>query len=89
MKSLSEQMQDLSARAKKAEDDAATARSEARTQVQARSEQLQADAAARKAQVDAAAASAKDEIAKRWANLQALMMSLSGGRRKSSRNCDG
>jgi len=65
MKPLSEQLQDLSERAKKAEDDAAAARSEERTKVQARTEQLQADATARKAELDASAASAKDEIAKR------------------------
>ena len=48
MKPLSEQLKDLSDRAKKAEDDAAAARTEARSKVQARTDQLQADAAERK-----------------------------------------
>jgi hypothetical protein len=38
MKPLSEQLKDLSERAKKAEDDAAAARSEARADIQARSQ---------------------------------------------------
>jgi hypothetical protein len=48
MKPLSEQLKDLSVRAEKAED-AAAARSEARAEVQARSQKLQTDVAQRKA----------------------------------------
>ena len=70
MKPLSEQLADLSARAKKAEDDEATARKEGRAKVQARADQLQAETAARAAKVDAAVASAKDAAVGRWTSLQ-------------------
>jgi hypothetical protein len=70
MKPLSQQLEDLSARAKKAEDDAAAARKEARTSIQARVDKLQADTAARTTRVDAAAASAKDAAVGRWTTLQ-------------------
>jgi pimeloyl-ACP methyl ester carboxylesterase len=70
MKPLSEQLSDLSARAKKAEDDAATARKEERAKIQARVDQLQADMAARATQVDAAAAAAKDAGVGQWHTLQ-------------------
>ena len=43
MKPISEQLADLSARAKKAEDDAAAARHEARDKIQERVDQLEAD----------------------------------------------
>ena len=70
MKPLSEQLADLSARAKKAEDSAAAARTEAREAIQARVDKLQADASTRRAQVDASAASAQDAVAGRWTALQ-------------------
>ena len=70
MKPLSEQLAALSVRAKKAEDDAAAARKEARATVQARLDKLQTDSSARVAQMDAAAASAKDAAVGQWTTLQ-------------------
>ena len=70
MKPLSEQLSDLSVRAKKAEDDAAAARKEARAKVQARVDKLQADTTARVSKMDTAAASAKDKAVGQWTALQ-------------------
>src|SRR5690349_19312121 len=70
VKSLSEQLADLSARAKKAEDDAAAARKEARSEVQKRVDKLDANAAARSAQVSADATQSKDTVEGQWADLQ-------------------
>jgi hypothetical protein len=66
MKSLSDQMADLSTHAKEAEDSAAAARTKARDAIQARVEKLQADASARGARMDAAATSTKDAAVARW-----------------------
>ena len=65
MKPLSEQLEDLSVRAKKAEDDAAAAQKEAHAAIQARVDKLQADTATRMA-----TASAKDAAIGRWTTLQ-------------------
>ncbi|HEV2459995.1 MAG TPA: hypothetical protein VGS80_16685, partial [Ktedonobacterales bacterium] len=70
MKPLSEQLADLSMRAKKAEDDAAAARKEAHAAIEARVDKLQADTAARAAQMTAATAAAKDATVARWTTLQ-------------------
>lgn len=70
VKPLSEQLADLSARAKKAEDDAAAARTEARTAIQDRANKLEADAAARRARVDAAATQAKGTVEGQWNDLR-------------------
>ena len=70
MKPLSQQLADLSVRAKKAEDDAAAARTEAREKIQARVDKLQADTTARVSKVDAAAAAAKDAAVGQWTALQ-------------------
>lgn len=70
MKPLSEQLADLAARAKRAEDDAAAAQTEARAKVQARIDQLKADAATRTAEMNAQAASKKDAAAQHWAAMQ-------------------
>jgi hypothetical protein len=70
MKPLSEQLTELSARAKQAEDSATAARTEDREAVQARVDQLQADASARGARVHADAAAAKDTVTGRWTALQ-------------------
>ena len=70
MKPLSEQLADLSVRAKKAEDDAKAARTEEHAKIQARVEKLHAASAARAAKVDAAAASAKDTAVGQWTKLQ-------------------
>ena len=70
MKPLSEQLADLSARAKKAEDDAAAARTEQRAKVQDRVDKLQADTAARTAKVTAAGMAAKDAVVGQWQTLQ-------------------
>ncbi|HEV2457109.1 MAG TPA: hypothetical protein VGS80_02000 [Ktedonobacterales bacterium] len=70
MKPLSEQLEDLSVRAKKAEDDAAAAQKEAHAAIQARVDKLQADTATRMATVAAATASAKDAAIGRWTTLQ-------------------
>src|SRR5690349_741930 len=59
MKPLSDQLEDLSKRAKKAEEDSAAAQTEARTEVQTRIDQLKADAATRTAEIKAATASTK------------------------------
>src|SRR5262245_47883359 len=71
MKPRSEQLADLSARAKKAEDAATAARNETRDAVQARVEKLQADADARTARVEQATTSAQDKVAGQWASMQA------------------
>lgn len=70
MKPLSEQLADLSVRAKKAEDDAAAARKEAHAAIEARVDKLQADTAARAVAVTAAARAAKDTTVGRWKTLQ-------------------
>jgi hypothetical protein len=70
MKPLSEQLKDLSIHAKKAEDDAAAARTEQRAAIQARVDKLHADTTARVAQVDAAAASTKDAVVGQWTTMQ-------------------
>jgi hypothetical protein len=66
MKPLSEQMSDLSAHAKEAEDSAAAARAKGRDAVQARVDKLEADASARGARMDAAATSTKDAAVGQW-----------------------
>jgi hypothetical protein len=73
MKPLSEQLADLSARAKKAEDDAAAARKEARATIQARVEKLEADATTRSTKMKQSATQAKDTLAVQWADLQTTM----------------
>ena len=70
MKPLSEQLANLSARAKKAEDDEAAARKEERAKIQSRVNKLQADTAARVAKVDMAATKAMDAAVARWTTLQ-------------------
>ena len=70
MKPLSEQLEDLSKRAKKAEEDSAAAQTEARTKVQTRIDELKADAATRTAKIKAEAESTKETAAERWAALQ-------------------
>jgi hypothetical protein len=70
MKPLSEQLADLSARAKKAEDDAAASRTEQRAKIQDRVDKLQADTAARTAKVTAAGVAAKDAVVGQWQTLQ-------------------
>src|SRR5689334_13741926 len=73
MKPLSEQLADLSARAKKAEDDAVAARQEARDKVEERVDKLEADAQRRATQVNATVAQAKDTVKGQWADLQTTM----------------
>jgi uncharacterized protein YicC (UPF0701 family) len=70
MKPLSEQLEDLSKRAKQAEDHSAAAQTEARAEVQTRIDQLKSDAATRTTEIKAATASTKATAAKRWAALQ-------------------
>jgi hypothetical protein len=70
LNTLSEQLTELSARAKKAEDDAAAARAEQRAKIQARVDKLQADTAMRTAKVAAAGAGAKDQAVMQWHTLQ-------------------
>jgi hypothetical protein len=71
VKPLSEQLADLSARAKKAEEDAAAARKEARDKVEERVDKLERDAQTRAAQVKVATTQAKDTVGGQWADLQA------------------
>lgn len=70
MKPLSEQLADLSTRAKKAEDDAAAAKSETKAKVQSRMEQLQIERADRKAKLHDDVAVAKDTVTEHWSALQ-------------------
>jgi ribulose 1,5-bisphosphate carboxylase large subunit-like protein len=70
MKPLSQQLSDLSVRAKKAEADVTTAKTEEHSKIEARVQKLHADAAARTAKVDAAAAAAKDKTVEQWTTLQ-------------------
>jgi hypothetical protein len=74
MKPISEQLADLSARAKKAENDEAAARTEERAKIRARVDKLQADVSARTAKVDVAATAAKDAPVSRWSTLQKQVM---------------
>lgn len=70
MKPLSEQLAELSARAKKAEDDAAAAQTEQRAKIKVRAEKLQADADARAAQVATDVKAAKDTTVAQWHTMQ-------------------
>jgi hypothetical protein len=69
MKPLSEQLQDLSVRAKKAEDDEAAARKEARAKIQARADKLKTETNKRNAKVEAAAVSTKEKTQEQWSSL--------------------
>ncbi len=70
MKPLSEQLAELSARAKKAEEDAAVAQTEQRAKIKARAEKLQADADARAAKVTSDVKVAKDSATAQWHTMQ-------------------
>jgi ribulose 1,5-bisphosphate carboxylase large subunit-like protein len=70
MKPLSEQLSDLSIRAKKAETDATTAKTEAHSKIEARVQKLHTDADARTAKMEAAATAAKDKTVEQWTTLQ-------------------
>jgi hypothetical protein len=69
VKPLSEQLADLSKRAKKAEDDAAAAKTQASAQIQQRQEEIKADAARRKASLDQSISNAQDEVVSTWTGL--------------------
>jgi hypothetical protein len=70
VKPLSEQLSDLSVRAKKAETDTAAAKTEEHAKIEARIQKLQSDATARKAKMDTAATAAKDKTVEQWTTLQ-------------------
>jgi hypothetical protein len=69
VKPASEQLADLSARAKKAEDEAAAARQKASADIQRREEQIKADAAKRKASLDQSMSKAQDTVVATWTGL--------------------
>jgi hypothetical protein len=71
MKPLSEQLADMSARAKTAEDNIAAAKKEAREKVVARREQTRAAAAAAVARVENDIRSAGEDVAGQWQALKA------------------
>jgi hypothetical protein len=75
VKPVSEQLSDLSVRAKKAEDDAAAAKSQASAQIQQRQEEIKADAARRKASMDQGISNAQDEVVSTWTGLSTQVQS--------------
>jgi hypothetical protein len=74
-KPVSEQLADLSVRAKKAEDEAAAAKSKAAAQIQQREEQIKADAAKRKASLDQSISNAQDTVVSTWNGLTTRVQS--------------
>jgi len=75
VKPLSEQLADMSARAKKAEDNIAAAKKETQDKVVARREQIRASAAAAVNQVDKDIKTAGDAVAGQWNALKAKVSS--------------
>jgi hypothetical protein len=75
VKPVSEQLSDLSVRAKKAEDAAAAAKQEDAAKVQQREDQIKADAARRKASAQQHASAAEDSVASDWAKVSARAQS--------------
>jgi hypothetical protein len=69
VKPVSEQLSDLSVRAKKAEDDAAAAKNQASAQIQQRQEEIKVDAARRKEDLDRSISNAEDTIVSTWTGL--------------------
>lgn len=69
VKPLSEQLADLSVRAKKAEDAFAAAKQEGSAKLHEREEEIKADAAERKASAQEHAAEAKDSVSAAWTGL--------------------
>jgi hypothetical protein len=66
---LSEQLADLSKRAKKAEDDYAAAKQAGAEKIQAREDQISADAIARKAKFDQGVTTAESNVAAAWTDM--------------------
>jgi hypothetical protein len=73
MKTLSESLSDLSAKAKAAEDAAAAAREEGREKLEARLADLRSSAERRQAQLEQAATEAKDSATSRWNELRSAV----------------
>jgi hypothetical protein len=71
VKRLSEQLADLSVRAKKAEDMAAVAEKEARDKIEARREEAHAAAVAATEKIDQQVKSVKDSASRNWSALKA------------------
>jgi hypothetical protein len=69
VKPVSEQLSDLSVRAKKAEDAAAAAKKEGAEKAQQREDEIKAAAAQRKADAQQKAAEAKDSVAAAWTDI--------------------
>jgi hypothetical protein len=74
-KPVSEQLGDLSVRAKKAEDEAAAAKTKAAAQIQQREDQIKADAAKRKANMDQSISNAQDTVVSTWDGLTTRVQS--------------
>jgi hypothetical protein len=74
-KPVSEQLSDLSVRAKKAEDEAAAAKTKASAQIEQREEQIKADAAKRKASMDQSISNAQDTVVSTWNGLTTRVQS--------------
>jgi hypothetical protein len=75
VKPVSEQLSDLSKRAKKAEDEAAAAQQKASADIERREEQIKADAANRKAQLQESASKAQDTVVSTWDGLTTQVQS--------------
>jgi hypothetical protein len=75
VKPVSEQLSDLSVRAKKAEEEAAAAKQKAAAQIQQREEQIKADAARRKASLDQSVSAAQDTVVSTWTGLTTKVQS--------------
>jgi hypothetical protein len=66
---LSEQLADLSVRAKKAEDEVAAAQKKASANIQEREDQIKSDAEQRRARLQQSASGAQDTVVSTWTNL--------------------
>ena len=70
MKPLSEQLQDLSQRAKKIEDSAAATRQKNQAELQRRHDQLKSDIESTGKKLETSAAEAKDNVRSGWADIK-------------------
>ncbi len=70
MKPLSEQLQDLSQRAKKIEDSAAATRQKNQAELQRRHDQLRSDIESTGKKLETSAAEAKDNVRSGWADIK-------------------
>jgi len=73
MKPLSEQLQDLSQRAKKLENSAAAARGQDQAELERRRDQLNSDLESSRRKIETSAGQAKDDVRSGWADIKRRM----------------